>query len=496
MKKRLVSMMLVVCMLLLCLAGCGGGSDGDTQEGSTDDGDEMPNLVVSFAYNQIPSDLEMVEEKLNEMTMEKIGCTVELIGYSYANIQDQLTLTLASPSEQLDVMLGVFRNGIQEKVSKGQLMPLDDLLAEYGQDITEAIPEEYIEACTVDGQIYAVTQNRNLASQQGVLFRKDLLEEQNIDISNISTYDDVTEVFEQLHQAYPDMVVTAMSAVKTGMITGQFNKIDNLGDFLGGLIDYDEPTVSNLFESDDYLEFVTRSKEWNKSGYIYSDIITDENNSGSDLVRSGKAMSYIQVIKPGAEAEAYNLTGYEMVAVTCTEPVALTATIQNWAWAIPENSVYPEKAMEFMNLLYSDSDIVNLLNYGIEGYHWEDDNGVAVSGEHAEGYEFSDWKTGNPYIGEVMQGNDVDVWDQLKEFNEGAHFTCSLGFSFDADSVSAEYTALKSVLDQYRPLLEWGFADDVEATLAEFNQALYDAGLETYMEEKQRQLDEFIESKE
>ena len=41
-------------------------------------------------------------------------------------------------------------------------------------------------------------------------------------------------------------------------------------------------------------------------------------------------------------------------------------------------------------------------------------------------------------------------------------------------------------------LLEWGFVDDVEATLDEFNQALYDAGLQNYMDAKQEQLDAFL----
>ena len=62
----------------------------------------------------------------------------------------------------------------------------------------------------------------------------------------------------------------------------------------------------------------------------------------------------------------------------------------------------------------------------------------------------------------------------------------------DNSSVSAEYTALQSVLAQYETLLEWGFAGDIDATIEEFNQALYKAGLQAYMDEKQRQLDEFL----
>ncbi|HIR13099.1 MAG TPA: DUF3502 domain-containing protein, partial [Candidatus Choladousia intestinavium] len=68
----------------------------------------------------------------------------------------------------------------------------------------------------------------------------------------------------------------------------------------------------------------------------------------------------------------------------------------------------------------------------------------------------------------------------------------ALGYAFDSTEYAAEYTALTSVISQYRMLLEWGFVDDVEATLDEFNQALYDAGLQDYMDAKQEQLDAFL----
>ena len=67
-----------------------------------------------------------------------------------------------------------------------------------------------------------------------------------------------------------------------------------------------------------------------------------------------------------------------------------------------------------------------------------------------------------------------------------------MGFTFDGSAYNAEYTAMQNVLSQYRLLLEWGFVGDVDQTLAEFNKALYDAGLQKYMDAKQAQLNEFV----
>ena len=65
------------------------------------------------------------------------------------------------------------------------------------------------------------------------------------------------------------------------------------------------------------------------------------------------------------------------------------------------------------------------------------------------------------------------------------------GFTFDPVSVANELAQLGSVFDQYNKDLIFG-AVEIEPLLSEFNQALYDAGLQTVIDEKQRQLNEWL----
>jgi len=53
-------------------------------------------------------------------------------------------------------------------------------------------------------------------------------------------------------------------------------------------------------------------------------------------------------------------------------------------------------------------------------------------------------------------------------------------------------TALQSVLNEYKRPLETGSVSDVEATLKEFNDKLYAAGLQKIMDLKQEQLDAWL----
>lgn len=50
---------------------------------------------------------------------------------------------------------------------------------------------------------------------------------------------------------------------------------------------------------------------------------------------------------------------------------------------------------------------------------------------------------------------------------------------------------MNAVADEYRTSIETGSVDP-DTAIAEFNQKLYDAGLQTVMDEKQAQLDEWL----
>ena len=65
---------------------------------------------------------------------------------------------------------------------------------------------------------------------------------------------------------------------------------------------------------------------------------------------------------------------------------------------------------------------------------------------------------------------------------------------FDTTPVKAEAAAVQAVMDEYRLPLENGVIDPDE-NLPKFRQALKDAGIDTVIAEKQRQLDEWAATK-
>ena len=93
-----------------------------------------------------------------------------------------------------------------------------------------------------------------------------------------------------------------------------------------------------------------------------------------------------------------------------------------------------------------------------------------------------------------MPRNDPDVWDQYVDFNKGDVVSQGYGFRYDNRPVINEVVACNAVNSQYQAQIVRGVATDMDAAIQEYNNALYDAGLQTIIDEKQNQLNAWLES--
>ena len=101
----------------------------------------------------------------------------------------------------------------------------------------------------------------------------------------------------------------------------------------------------------------------------------------------------------------------------------------------------------------------------------------------------------NQFVGHAWEGNDPDIWEQYEDYNASLLESKAFGFTFDPTPVTNEIAACNSAFDQYDNDLFTG-SIDIDEGLAAMNEALYNAGLQTIMDEKQRQLDEWFAAQE
>ena len=463
---------------------------------------EKEQIVVAFRTNGIVPDEENVariEHALNEQIRDRLDCEVKLVICESSSYKQQMTLMLAG-GEQVDV-LGTTESMMSSLMAGKQIWQLDDLMEQYGSEIREILGEELLSCGKYGGKQYFIPVLCDSTIGNGTyMLRKDLVEKYQIQTDQVKTYEDLTKVFETVQAGEPEMVMTVPWNANMSFL--EFNcNFDRLTDYFGVLEHYgqDELRVTNLFESQEYRDYLKVMRTWYVKGFIDPDI-TSITESGTAQIREGKAFSVSCVDKPGKDTQFYQASGYEGVPVQVLHSAKVSSTV--WQWAIPKNSKDPEKAMQFISLLYTDPDVLNLLVYGEEGVDYEkrEDGRIGYpkeGGASAVGYSMSSmlWAFGNEFNAYVWETDDADIWEKTKEWNQSGYVSKAYGFVYDSTPVATEVAAVQNIYDQYKMALECGLVDP-DAVLPELNEKLYAAGLQEIIDEKQRQLSVWSEERE
>lgn len=508
MKKRILALVLSVCILICVLAGCGGAPGSTPSSGSaasvgtastgTDNQGPLAQLevyAVSFGANN--DDLQKVNDAINDYIRPLINAEVHLNILSFSSYLNQVNLLMAG-TDPVDLLMSA--GGLTRTLAnQGALRPLDDLLAQYGSGIADTFDSQVMDAGRLNGQLYAVPTNRDMARSVVYFYSQEMNEKYDLGLENATNLEELEACFAKLKEVAPDITPITGSNAATSAPTNLFNWEQLSSNYAVLLYDEtDELTAANLYESQTYRDFVDRMRRWYQSGYIYEEIDTST-VSGVDLFNTGKYLGYIANGNPTADYNQSQTMGTPMASVELVPPYMSTATVQTATWTIPHNSQNPEVAMKFLNLMYTDPTLVNLLCYGIEGEHYVVTDAAEDIIDYPEGITASTkkydnslaWTWGNMLIGHRWNG-DVPHQEMI-DFNEGAIHSKALGFVFDSAAVQNEITACSNVVARYAVGLEWGKLDP-ETVLPEFQKELHDAGIDTIITEAQTQLDAWAES--
>ncbi len=451
-------------------------------------------LVIT--YQTLPTsvldDLEQVTAAVNEITREDIG--VEIV-FRLADESDAFTQypLWISKNERVDLMM---LNGqdITTYVSRGMLKPLDSLLDSYGDAILSLLEEgvAVTEGAVVKGRAYGVAPVPDLPGNgYGLWTSARLVRETGLayEEEHIYTWEELTEFLARCKELHPE-------SYPLGQITSHTNRssyawYDGTG-LAGGASDFGllmkDETVVNIYGTPEYGSFLGYMRQWYEAGYIYPDAaFTDA--YPEELIESGLVLTYPGSSAPGYEMEA--LFGEEALCLRTTPVTRMAGNVPGF-WAIPVTSGNPEAAMKFLNLLYADTRIANLIQYGIASRHY-----VVLdveSGRISYPYGVSRKSTGyyNP-LGLYGDRRKLYTFDtaqliaQKQAYREETleNEDAAAPFSFETEAVAPQLAALRKVVEKYVPVLESGSVG--EECYEEFLEELRRAGLEAVMEEAGRQ---------
>ncbi|MDQ0088916.1 putative aldouronate transport system substrate-binding protein [Paenibacillus anaericanus] len=471
-------------------------SSNSTEGNASVDPSKLEPYKLKLVYEGAPqADEALVEEALNKLLTEKINATIDIAPIDWGAWDDKTNLMIAS-REPVDIIFTASWNGYAKNVAKGAYLDLGTLLDQYGQGIKDSLDVAFLDGSKIGGKNYAIPTNKELASAGGIVYRKDIADELGIDMSKIQKIEDLDAVYKIVKEKKPTMY--PLYTTGGTFASHSFVELDYLGDTtIPGAIDKNgtDATVKPSEEFPQYLNALKVTRDYFQKGYINRDAATTQ-TSTLDAYKTGNVFSTVEPLKPGKADELATATGLDgkLAQITLTGKTVATSETTGAMLAISSTSKNPERAMMLINLLHTDIEIINLLNFGIEGTHFTLTGNVMTqteqSGQYAPGVA---WELGNQFLNYVWNTEAPDKWEQFKSFNKGAKSSVALGFTFDSEPVKSEVGALANVLREYQKVLETGSVD-LDEELPKYIADQKSAGLDKVIAEKQKQLNEFLAS--
>ena len=464
-------------------------------------------VVYAYAtFNNIPTAevLDTVEEKINSVTRDLINVEVELKPISIWEYDSKVSLALQG-GEQIDVFQTL--GNLNVAIASDMCYDLTDLIPTCAPEAAELVGEDWLKACSFQGSIWGIPTLKPIALTPMVIYRKDLAEELGLDMTKINSVFDLTDTLRAVKAAHPE--ITPVAAVNAGNIGLQLT-VENT-DYLTddyyapkGVLMNDEMKVVDFYASEEFKAICQLARTWYNEGLVMRDAATTS-STAAELMSTGNYFCYIASYSYPEEDTAASLQAqsgnYPIGAKIVASAFLDTTAINALTWCVASTSKVPEAALKFLNLTFSNSDVVNTLIYGIEGRDFvKKDDGTV---NYPVGFEsttvpytaqLSCGTLGNFFLMYPMEGTNPESLAWELDQNKNAKTSAALGFTYDNSRVKTAYTAVTNVIEQYLPALVCGSVDP-EVDIPEFVQRLQDAGLQTIIDSKQEQLDAWLASK-
>ncbi len=524
-KLRASSMLLLSTLLVIVMALAGCSNNDNNNAGNTASTTPSPTTSASpsgeqpkalepyevvMVYPDAPQkDQDAVEDAMNEYlstTYPDLNVTVKLNPIDWGSWGDKTNLMMAS-GDKFDLFFTAGWLGFETQVNKGGLLPLDDLLAQYGPDI-EAVEKDYHDAARRQGKLYGIHTHQELGNQQGIAFSKELVDKYNFDLSVLKSGNlkDLEPMLKTIKENEPGVTPFVGPAWPLDAYFGS----SSLDEVTGGYgidvsTDASNFTVVSKYDMPRFKELASLTREWFQAGYINKDGLTQ----GLDIWQKFKAkkafatMADMEIVadsnigEPNLMPSRSSQTGIAIIQVPLNtdrlQTGKLTATMQT----ISKTSKDPARAMMLLNLFFKDQKLLTLFNFGIEGKHYvlKDGQVALPDGQTQDSVGFYHdimWQIGNQMLNYTRQGEDPNKYSNYESFNQliAQKQSRLFGFVFDSAPVQNELIALDNVKKEFEDGIKSGQMDP-EKNLPKFIEKMKAAGMDKVIAEAQKQVDEW-----
>ncbi len=488
--KRLAALILAA-VTAFSVTGCGGGS----QSAGKEDPNTYPEepYEINWYINSAPQDdVELIGAEINKILTEKINATLNITAMDSAQYKKRLD-TMVSSGEYFD--LAFTSSSVLSYVNNtraGAFFDMAPYIDEYMPKAKALFPENYFSTAYVDGMLGAIPVYKELAGQVGWYYRKDIAEKYNIDMTQYKTLEELEPVLEMLKEKetsieYPMEWDTSappqnlMAYTMSGTDCVMYHDENEMPD----------GTYESFPDSEQFKNFCATTRRYYEKGLVKPGVLTD--SDATARMKNGKAFVMVGSLKPGGVSEKFAGSAYSFDQAGVRTPKMNSATTA--MIGVSATSKNPYRVMRFLEILYTNPEISNLLIHGIEGKHYTKVSDNTIEKIPNSGYDLvtSQWMMGNTFLNYLTTTDDPQKNEKLLAFNEEAIFNPAVGFKVDNTPIELELVAVNGVKSQFRNQAVLG-AVDPDTVIPEYCARMKEAGIDKVVAEVQRQYDEYIKT--
>jgi len=376
---------------------------------------------------------------------------------------------------QMDIIYIPGMEEYYDYVEQGLIVELSSHLAGKFKNINDYVFPSYMTAAAVDGVVYGIPNNQAISTNETYfVVNKALAEKYNVDFTNVKSVTDLNGVYEQIKAneagvtpIYGDFDPEGLTYYKDSVVGIMAHTTCAFSDtFPGGrytAINSYSALKPDSTQSSAMLDYCAAKNYYRKNG-----IISDTNQNFFLSVQELTEAEKLEWEKKGYMTVLYKGADFN------TE-----AALNSGLFGISKFCQDPERAMEIIQLMTTDSGMRNLLAFGVEEENYivdaGNDNVITIIDDS---YSMDFTKSGNALIGYVPDTMDPDYVEKAKEKNLNSHLNPFLGFRYDWKTAdNAKWVALvkewEAYVDPIYAQLRAGELDNYEEVLHTTYQAIY-----------------------
>lgn len=407
---------------------------------------------------------------------------------------------------KIDLIFTADWKGYVQEIAAGKLMPLTDQLEIDGRGILESLSADFLEGVRYNGQIYGIPTNKEICVPTGLIVNKTAaaLIGWDPEADPVTTTEELEPYLEAYKKLFPGRYPYLM---ENGRWPDEPWDHDWIGleenvlamKLTGAADGQADETVYSIYETAEQEKHIRLMYRWAQLGYISPDAADYKYN---EIFGTGDFLVFTQPLKghniKSAEMYASNKKPYvpdfECVEIILQDKYLVTSQAGGSMFAVPKTGRV-DLAMQYLNLMHTDAELVNLMLFGVEGVNYRkvnDQQVELIEDANWYGMHGGAWTVGNTKLQYVLTTEDPEKNRLLQEYAEEepkAVKTASYGFRFNKGKVQTQVDAVSLAAKKYARRLMVGAADpdDPELGLEAFRTALKEAGIDELKTEVEKQ---------